>query len=252
VLLDPAVPIDIRSAQLHTLVGAYVRSISFFGRSSKIDVVVPFAGGDWRGSIEGSDSSVARTGFGDPRVRLSVNFAGAPALQATQYGTYRQRTIVGASLQIILPLGQYDPARLINLGSNRRAFRPQIGASRAMGDWIVEAYVSGWLFGKNADFYGGNELTQQPLLAFKVHTIHTLPKRRIWFALGAGYALGGRVEINGVERDTRVSTFRFGFDVAVPFAVQHSFKFTAVTGIRHERGPDFDAVALTYQYMWGG
>jgi hypothetical protein len=49
-----------------------------------------------------------------------------------------------------------------------------------------------------------------------------------------------------------VSTFRFGFDVAVPFAVQHSFKFTAVTGIRHERGPDFDAVALTYQYRWGG
>ena len=64
---------------------------------------------------------------------------------------------------MIAPLGQYDPAKLINLGSNRLTFRPQIGVSRTTGDWIVEAYASAWLFTENSDFYGGNELKQAPL-----------------------------------------------------------------------------------------
>jgi len=252
ILLDPAVPIEDLDAKLHVIVGGYVRSIDFFGRSGKVDIIVPFASGDWNGVVSGRDSSTVRNGFGDPRVRLSVNFVGAPALRATEYGGYRQHTIIGASLQVIAPLGQYDPSKLINLGSNRWTFRPQLGTSHAVGNWILETYASAWLFAKNSDFYGGNELKQAPLAAFKIHAIYTMPKRRSWLALDAGYAIGGRTEINDVKRDTRISTFRFGATVAVPLAARHTVKITGVTGVRHERGPDFDAIALTYNYRWGG
>lgn len=84
ILLDPAVPIEDLDAKLHMIVGGYVRSIDFFGRSGKVDVIVPFAAGDWKGVVSGRDSSTVRNGFGDPRVRLSVNFVGAPALRATE------------------------------------------------------------------------------------------------------------------------------------------------------------------------
>jgi hypothetical protein len=252
ILLDPAVPIEDLDAKLHAIVGGYVRSIDFFGWSGKVDVIVPFAAGDWKGVVSGRDSSTIRDGFGDPRVRLSVNFVGAPALRAVDYVDYRQHTIVGASLQVIAPVGQYDPSKLINLGSNRWTFRPQIGASRVLGNWILETYASVWLFAKNSDFYGGNELTQLPLAAFKIHAIRTMPQRRIWLALDAGYAIGGRTEVNGVKMDTRISTFRFGATVAVPLAARHTVKITGVTGVRHERGPDFDAFALTYNFRWGG
>ena len=71
-------------------------------------------------------------------------------------------------------------------------------------------------------------------------------------ALDAGYAIGGRTKINGIELDTRISTFRFGADLALPLRGGHTLKITGTTGVRHERGPDFDAVAIAWQYRWGG
>jgi hypothetical protein len=252
ILLDPAVPIDIETAKLHTVVGGYVRSISFFGLSSKIDVIAPFAAGDWEGTVEGHDSSTTRTGLGDPRARLSVNFVGAPALDATSFREYRQGLIVGASLQVVAPLGRYDSSRLINLGSNRWAFRSQIGASSVAGAWIVETYASVWFYTDNENFNSGNELSQRPLGALAVHAIRSLSWRRMWVAFDAGYAYGGRTMINGIEQDTRMSTFRLGFNAALPLARRHTLKLAGMTGVRHERGPDFDAIVLTYQYAWGG
>jgi hypothetical protein len=252
ILLDPAIPIENLDAKLHTLVGGYVRAIDLFGRSGKVNFVVPYAAGDWEGVVSGRDSSTVRDGFGDPAVQLSVNFIGAPALRATDYGTYSQHTIVGASLLVVAPLGQYDPSKLINLGSNRWAFRPQLGTSHVTGDWILETYASVWLFTKNSDFFSGNQLEQAPLLALKVHAIYTWPKRKSWLALDVGYAFGGRTEVNDVKKDTRMSTFRFGVTLAVPLGPRHTVKLTGFTGVRHERGPDFDALALTYNYTWGG
>jgi hypothetical protein len=252
ILLDPAVPIDDLNAKLNTFVGAYVRAIDFFGMSGKVDMVIPYADGEWTGAVSGRDSSASRTGFGDPRLRLAVNIAGAPAMRKSGFRDYRPRSIVGASFQVIAPLGQYDPSKLINLGSNRWAFRPQIGVSYWTGPWILETYVSGWFFIDNTDFWGGNRLEQLPLGAVKIHVIHTMPKRRIWAALDAGYAIGGRTRINGVDADTRISTFRFGADLALPLKGGHTIKIAGTTGVRHERGPDFNAVAVTWQYLWGG
>jgi hypothetical protein len=252
ILLDPAVPIEDLDAKLHTFVGGYVRSIDLFGQSGKISVVLPYAAGDWEGVVSGRDSSTVRNGFGDLSAQLSVNFFGAPALRAADYSGYRQRTIAGASLLVIAPVGQYDPSKLINLGSNRWAFRPKIGASHVRGDWILETYASVWFFTKNPDFYGGNELKQYPLAAVLVHAIYTMPKRQTWLALDVGYAFGGRTKINDVEKDTQISTFRFGATLAVPLGTRHTVRLTGITGVRHKRGPDFDAVALTYQLRWGG
>ena len=126
--------------------------------------MVPFAAGDWEGVLEGVDTTRSATGFGDPRVRLSVNFLGAPALRATQFAGYVQKTIVGASLQLIAPLGQYDSSRLINLGSNRWTFRAQLGVSQAVGLWTFEAFAGGWFFTNNSNFFGGSTLEQKPLL----------------------------------------------------------------------------------------
>jgi hypothetical protein len=251
ILLDPALPIEDLDARLHAIPAGYLRAIDFFGFSGKVDVVVPFAAGDWTGTIEDQDEAVSLMGFGDPRVRLSVNFLGAPALRADEYKGYRQKTIVGGSLQVIVPLGQYDSSELINLGSNRWIFRPQLGASHAFEKWFVEVYSGLWLFTKNPDFFGGSELTQRPMLTFKLHAIRTI-WRGMWLALGAGYGVGGKTFIDGVPKDTHISTLRLGATLSVPLAARHSIKLNYTTGIRFERGPDFDAIAVAYQYRWGG
>lgn len=251
ILLDSSLPIEDLNANLHTIIGAYVRSIDFFGMSGKVDVIVPYARGDWEGLLEGQDSSTARSGFGDPRIRLSFNIIGSPALKLNEFRNYNQETVVGVGLQIIAPLGQYDDTKLINLGSNRWTFRPQIGISKTMDNWIVEAYLSGWFFTANSNFYNGNELTQKPLFAGKVHVIYTL-KNTMWMSFDIGYGRGGRAYINDEIRDTRISTIRLGLDWSIPFADQHTLRLAVVSGMRLERGPDFDMFTVLYQYRWGG
>ena len=251
ILLDPAIPVEDLDSKLHTFVGAYVRAIDLFGLSSKIDVVVPFATADWKGQLEGVDTARTATGFGDPRLRLSFNFVGAPALRMPEYASYVQRTIVGASLQVIAPLGQYDSSKLLNLGSNRWTFRSQLGVSQVVGPWTFEAYAGAWFFTENTNFFGGSTLDQKPLLVGKLHVIRSFP-RGWWLAADGGYGYGGRTSLDGEEKETRISTFRFGLTFAAPIARQHPVRVTLASGARVERGADFDAIAISYQYRWGG
>jgi hypothetical protein len=248
-LLDPALPIEDLDGTIHTVAGAYLRSIRIFGLAGKVDLVLPWASGDWTGKLSGIDTFRSVSGIGDARIRLSINFVGAPPLIKKDFMGYKPSKISGASLQIFTPTGQYDPDRLINLGSNRWVFKPQWGFARYLKNWIIETYLSAYIFTTNSDFYGGMELKQKPLGAIKLHGIRSFPKNW-WIALDAGYGIGGTTYLNGEKNDTRISTFRFGLTFAVPFGQHHTLRLTGVTGVRLERGSDFDAVALTYQYRW--
>ena len=98
------------------------------------------------------------SGFGDPRFRVSVNLFGSPALTAKEFANYKQDLIVGVSLQVSAPLGQYDDTKLLNLGNNRWSFRPELGFSKAWGPWTLEVAPSVTLFTVNPDFFYGQRV----------------------------------------------------------------------------------------------
>ena len=248
-LFDPALPIEDLDAKLHTFIGAYVRSINFFGLSGKVDAIVPYGIGDWTGVYTGIDTATSRSGFGDLRIRLSFNFLGAPALKATDFRDYKPGQISGFSIQLIAPTGQYYPDKLINLGTNRWAFKPQWGYAWNYEKWIWETYVSAWFYTKNSDFWGGNELRLRPLFALKLHSIRKLKKGK-WLALNAGYGIGARGYINEERKDSRISTIRITAVYAMPLGKHNTLRIDAKTGIRLEEGPDFNAIGLIYQYRW--
>ncbi len=250
-LLDPAIPIEDLSGKVHTIIGAYVRAVNIFGLSGKIDVVAPYALGNWEGKLSGIDTTTQRSGMGDLRFRISFNFLGAPALKKSEFSGYKPENISGLSLQVIAPTGQYFPDRLINLGSNRWVFRPQWGFARNVNNWILETYISTWIFTRNSDFYGGNESKQNNLYAIKFHVIRSL-RKGMWIAVNTGYAIGGKSYINGEEKDTRISTFRTGITYSMPLGMHHSLRFTGISAIRLEKGSDFDGFFVSYLYQWGG
>lgn len=249
ILLDPSIPIENLDAKINILLGGYVRSINFFGLSSKVDVMVPFATGHWTGVYEGVDTATARTGFGDPSVRLSVNLLGAPALKPSEYSKYQQKTIIGLSIRVFVPLGQYNPDKLLNLGSNRWTIALKAGLSQKFKNWVLEFYLGSWFFTQNNDFIGGNTLTQKPYFTGLVHLIRSLPKN-MWLAANLGYGIGGQGEVNGELKDNRMSTFRFGLTYAVSFAKSHTVKLNIFSSSKLEAGPDFDSMALVYSYRW--
>jgi hypothetical protein len=248
ILFDPSVPIEDAKARVHRTVAAYVRTIDFFGLSGKVDLVVPFViDSHWEGLVDGQPANTTRTGFPDPMMRLSVNFIGAPALSLGEFQAYREKTIVGASLQIRPPLGQYSGAKLINLGSNRWTLKPQVGASHHIGHWVMEGYFSVWLFTPNTDFLGVR-MTQKPIYAFKTHVAY-LFGRGAWFAVDAGYGIGGKTTVDELPKESQRNV-RLGATLALPLGLKHSIKFNYTSGVDTRVGADFETVAVAYQYRW--
>jgi len=249
ILVDPTVPIENLSANIHTGIFAYLRAINLFGLSAKIDAVIPYAFGDWAGRYIGVDTTTARSGFADARFRLSFNFVGAPALEKVEFAAYKPGLISGFSIQVVAPTGQYFDDKIINVGSNRWVFKPQWGIADNFKHWIVEGYIAVRVFTRNTNFFNGNAVTQNPLYTFKAHLIRKLPKR-MWLAIDLGYGIGGRTFINEVKQETHVSTTRFGLHYALPVAQHHTIKFSFISGVLFDQGSDFDAFVVTYQYIW--
>ena len=251
VLFDQAVPITNANGRVSSVAAAYVRTFGFFGASAKLATIVPYAWGHWQGLLDGDYVSTSRSGLADPRVQLSVNFLGAPAIKMSEMKTYTNNTVVGASLHVVVPLGHYNPEKLINLGQNRWAFRPRVGVSHKAGRWTLEAMGSVWLYTENPDFYGGVKVTQDPLWAFQANVIHQFPSG-IWFGVGAGFSRGGKTASDGVYGNTYKKSTRWAALLSYPLARRHSVKVIYIDGLSTRLGADFDQVSISYLIRWGG
>ena len=138
VAFDASSPL--KDAEIHSHAGlvAYARSLNVWGLSGKILAALPVADVSGSAKLRGQEKDREVLGLGDPLLRLSVNFFGAPALSMAEYPAYPQDVIVGASLQVTAPLGQYDSDKLLNVGTNRWSFKPELGVSKAWGPLILE------------------------------------------------------------------------------------------------------------------
>ena len=208
VAFDPAAPIDEASATIDTVAFAFTRAFSFAGRSANAAVVLPVIGGHVEGLYLGEPAEVRRFGLGDPRLKLAINLYGAPAMSPKAFASYYQGGIVGIGITVAPPLGQYDSTKLINLGTNRWSFKPEIGASQTFGRWVVEMMAGVWLFTDNADFVGGRTRAQDPIVATQAHVSFRF-SRGVWLAADANYFTGGRTTIGGqqnldLQRNSRV------------------------------------------------
>jgi len=213
------------------------------------NVVVPMATGTWRGLVEEESTSVSRNGLGDPILNLSVNFFGAPALSGRNFLAHREKFILGGSLRVRVPLGQYDDSKLINLGTNRWMFRPAIGGSVKLNKWVLEANVSSWFFTRNPNFYGGNDLIQKPLYALQLHVIYQF-RPGLWIAVSAGRSNGGNLVLNDIELENAQKNSRFGATLALPLSGPHGINLVFTTGVSTRFGADFDTFGIVYKYAW--
>lgn len=251
ILTDPSIPVDGIDAKVHVFALRYVRSLSLFGKNARLSVVVPATLGRWQAVLDDELLTREIDGIGDVAVSLDFNFIGAPALEMSEFRNYDKKTVVGVSLQARIPVGQYDPERLLNLGTNRWTFIPQIGASHVMGRWTVEAIAKVWLFTANDDFFGGNTFEQRPLGSIQVHGIYTF-RPGLWVAAGVGLVNGGRSVINGEEKSTLRQNSRLGVVFAYPLSARQGLALSLGTSLTTSSGANSRNVGLAYQFGWGG
>jgi hypothetical protein len=249
VAFDPAAPIDEANATINTTALALTRAFSLAGRSANIGVAIPIVGGHIEGRYLGEPAEVGRFGLGDPRLRLAMNVYGAPAMTPQAFASYRQRTIVGLSITVAPPLGQYDPAKLINLGTNRWSFKPEIGLSRTRGQWVFEAAAGVWLFTDNDDFFGGATRQQDPIVAGQVHVTYRFT-RTMWLAGDANYFTGGRTTINGRRRLDLQRNSRIGGTFSKALGRGQAVRLSVSEGALTTVGAAFTSIAVGYNYAW--
>jgi hypothetical protein len=229
---------------------AYARSMDVLGKSAKFDVILGYSGLSGEAMVAGQKRTREVSGWLDPRFRFSINFIGSPALSVQEFANYQQNLIVGASVQVSAPLGQYDEDRLVNLGNNRWFIKPDIGISKAWGAFALELSSGVFLFTDNDDFFNGKSLEQDPVYTSQLHATYNFG-RGIWAALSGTNDHGGRTTVDGVRSDDQQDNSRAGITLALPVNRHNSVKLFASTPIHTTAGGDFDLLGILWQHRWG-
>ena len=258
-LFEGTAPITGATARAHVAIFNYSRSLSFFGRTANFTASLPYGVGNFRGIVVGAETRAYRSGLLPATFRFSVNLIGGRAMNVAEFMKWRQKTILGISLRLVPETGQYDPTKLINFGTNRWAFKPELGYSQRWGHWTLDAYGGVWLYTTNSEFFshnqfspGTNTQTQSPIGSFEGHLSYDF-KPRLWVSLDGNYWFGGTTSLNGIENpNTLQKNSRLGGTASIPLSKHQSIKFSYSNGAYIKYGGNFQNVSLAWQYSWLG
>ncbi len=254
-----ALPVSGATGTYSVPIFSYYHSFDFFGRSANITASLPYGVGNFQGTTLGAEPHLYRSGLLDSVYRFSVNLKGGPAMPPQKFIKWRQKLLLGASLKVMAPTGQYDPTKLINWGTNRWSFKPEFGYSQRWGNWILDGYFGVWFFTTNPDFWSRNSYyagtrsqSQNPIGAFEGHLSRSF-KPRLWASLDGNFWFGGKISLNGVQNPlTRQTNSRLGATVGVPITQHQSLKVSYSGGTYIRYGGNYQNVSVAWQYGWLG
>jgi hypothetical protein len=250
VIFDPSIPVSDVSASVNGLAMGFGRTFGLAGRLANASLAVPYSWGTIQGRVFEQTGQVSRDGMADMRIRLSVNLRGAPALTPSEFAKRTRGALVGASLTVAAPIGEYYPSKLINLGTNRWAFKPEVGLSKPAGPWDLETYVGIWFFTENPVFFPGTVVRRQDtMFVWQGHASYTF-RRRAWLAGDATWYRGGTVHLNDGPGTGQQNNLRYGATLSWPLGRRQSIKASYTAGAIVRSGSDFRTVGITWQMFF--
>ena len=248
-------PITGATATYSVPIFTYYHSFKFFGRSANVNASLPYGVGTFQGQALGKSKQLYRSGLLDSTLRLSVNLKGGPAMEPKDFAKWKQKTLLGVSLKVLVPTGQYDPTKLINWGANRWAFKPEFGYSERWGHWLLDGYAGVWFYTTNPQYYSPptpKAQTEEPIGSFEGHLSYDV-KPRLWFSLDGNFWFGGVTALNGIRNpSTRQTSSRIGVTGSIPLTKRQSFKCSYNTGTYIRFGGDYQNLSVAWQYSWLG
>lgn len=253
VAFDPSIPVTDVHAELYSPVLGLGRTFGIFGRQALAVAALPYAFGNLEGEVgeQLQHKHITRSGLADLRLKLSVNLHGSPALSPQEFAKTRRRTfLLGTSLTVRAPTGQYNSTKLINLGTNRWAFKPEMGISYPVKKFYLDFYGGAWFFTENPQFFpGGNFRQQDPLVALQAHVSYNL-RTHFWLALDGTWYAGADAHLNGGPSTGRQNNSRVGATCSLPLSKHQSLKISYSEGVTARTGSNFRTVAVSWQFLW--
>jgi hypothetical protein len=250
VLFDPTLPVTDVHADVQGLVVGVGHSFNLLGDLGLVTFALPVGWLDATGNVREQATEVRRSGLADARIKLSVNLFGNPAATPGEFARRARRTIVGTSLLVTTPTGQYDRTKLINIGTNRWAVKPEVGVSWPKGPFDVDGYAGAWLFTTNRDFFpGGLTRTQDLIVAIQGHVSYTI-RPRLWVAVDSTWYHGGSAAVEDGAPSIPVNNARLGITASLPAGKRYALKVAFGGGVTVRTGTDFRTVAVAWQAVW--
>jgi hypothetical protein len=168
---------------------------------------------------------------------------------------WKQKTLLGVSLKVVAPTGQYDPTKLVNWGANRWAFKPEFGYSKRRGKLVLDAYGGVWFYTANPRYYSlpvPKQQTQEPIGSFEGHLSYDV-KPGLWFSLDGNFWFGGVTSLTGIANPaTRQTSSRIGATASFPLGKGQSVKVSYNNGAYIRFGGNYQSVSVAWQYSWLG
>jgi hypothetical protein len=249
VVTDPSLPIENVDAKVLSAYPNCGLTFALFGRQASAVVVVPYVDADVEGDVFEEYRSVTRSGLGDVQLRLGVNLVGGPALDPRAFARAPHRTALGASLVVVAPTGEYFPDKLVNIGTNRWAVKPELGLTHPVGRWSLELFAGVWFYSDNDEFYGGTVRKQDPLGVVQGHVVYAITPRA-WVALDGTYYSGGQTSVDGGNKEDRQSNTRAGVTGLFPVSRHQAIRVAWAKGVNARSGSRLDTLLVGWQYSW--
>jgi hypothetical protein len=251
-----AVPISNATGTFSIPIVSLYHSFNFLGRSANILAALPYGVGTFQGELNQQHQQEYRSGLLDFSVRFSVNLMGGPAMKPPQFAKWKQKVLLGASLRVIAPTGQYDPTKIVNWGINRWAFKPEFGYSERWGNWVLDAYAGVWFYTTNPAFdtgRGDKPQSEQPIGSFEGHFSHDFKRSGTWVSLDGNFWWGGLTSLSGIRSlKTEQVGSRIGGTGAWRFSKHQSLKLSYSAGTYSRFGGNYQNVSVAWQYSWLG
>jgi len=253
--LNGTVAITGATGRYNVPVFSYYHSLNFFGRFANFTVSLPYAVGNFQGDVLGAQKSAYRSGLLDLNMRFAVNLKGGPAMEPFEFSKWKQRTLLGVSVKVIAPTGQYNPAKLVNWGINRWAFKPEFGCSQRWSNWVIDGYAGAWLYTQNPasfDLPVPKPQTEGPIGSLEGHLSYDFG-HRTWVSLDGNFWWGGVTSLGGVsDPSTKQVSSRLGGTASIRLSKHQSIKASYSHGTYIRFGGDYHNVSVAWQFSWLG
>lgn len=229
----------------------YSRYFSLIRRVAWVEATVPFAG--LGGSVTGANISGSRIGFGDTSYEFAILLKGAPALSVAQFANYKPATTLGLSLTVTAPTGLYGADKILNLGSDRWAFKPEIALSHPFGPrqkWEFDAYGSAYFFTDNRAYHRVEILQQRPLPGIEGHISYAFTPG-FSASFDTRYSFAGETFVDGLNQSNAQQNLLLGSELTVSPGSQNNYLVLEFAkAVAHRNGPAWAGVGVRYVFSW--
>jgi hypothetical protein len=249
--IDSSLIVSNAKFHLNQGVVTYTRYFGLKNHLAWVEPSLPIA--SLSGSISGTNISGSVTGTGDSSYQIGMLLKGGPALSVPEFESYKPTTSIGVSLTVTAPTGTYDENKLLNLGTSRWSFRPEIGVCHPFGRaqrWEIDAYANSVFFTDNTGYRGVEILAQRPLLGLETHLSYSF-NDAVWASVDTRYSSRGDTLVNGVDQNNVQRNFIVGSEVNVSLNPRNTLVFVFVKAAVHDNGPSISGLSVRYDYTWG-